>query len=253
MALSSRPYANRYVPSSRFPAGTKWLLISTCAITILYLTLQTLQTGLFLQHLILVPAAVIQRFALWQPLTYVFVHGGMMHLLWNMLALWMFGAELERTWGTRRFLRFYFACGFIAGLMVISAALIFGGMGDATLGASGAILGLLVGYAIVFPERTILFGFLIPMKSKYFVMIIAAVVIFQSFSSVAGGRPTGVAVMAHVGGLAAGYFLLRGKRLFIQGNLLVSESYKEWKLRQAKKKFEVYLRKNDSRRDRTLH
>ena len=254
MALSSRPYANRYIPSSRFPEGTKWLLIITSAVSILYLILHTYQTGQFFEHyLFLRPEMVLHSLAVWQLVTYLFLHGGIMHLLWNMLALWMFGAELERTWGTRRFLRFYFLCGVISGLTVVLASMIFGGMIEATIGASGAILGLLVGYAVVFPDRTLLFGFLIPMKSKYFVMIIAAVVIFQSFTAVAGGAPTGVAVMAHVGGLAAGYFLLRGRRLYAQTNMFASDSYKDWKLRRAKRKFEVYLRKNDSRRDRTLH
>ena len=138
---------------------------------------------------------------------------------------------------------FTLRCGVIAGVTVVVSSLIFGGLADQTLGSSGAILGVLVGYAIVFPDRTLLFGFLIPMKSKYFVMIIAAVVIFQSFSSVAGGRPTSVAVMAHVGGLAAGYFLLRGKTLYARGNMLAADSYRDYKLRRAKKKFQVYLRK----------
>src|SRR5947209_1832776 len=124
MALSSRPYANRYVPSSRFPAGTKWLLIVTSAISILYLVLQNLQGGSFLDHFVLVPSLVLQSFAIWQVVTYLFLHGGPMHLLWNMLALWMFGAELERTWGTPRFLKFYFACGVIAGLTVVVASVI---------------------------------------------------------------------------------------------------------------------------------
>jgi membrane associated rhomboid family serine protease len=253
MALSSRPYANRYVPSSRFPAGTKWLLIVTSAVSVLYLVLQNLQGGSFLDHFVLVPSLVLQSFAIWQVVTYLFLHGGPMHLLWNMLALWMFGAELERTWGTPRFLKFYFACGVIAGLTVVVASVIFHGENSATIGASGAILGVLVGYGVMFPDRTLLFGFLIPLKSKYFVMIIAAVVIFQSFSSVAGHGPTSVAVMAHLGGLAAGYFLLRGKWLYTRGNLLASDTYKDWKLRRAKKKFQLYLRRNDSRRDRTLH
>ena len=253
MALSSRPYANRYVPSNRFPLGTKWLLIVTSAISILYLVLQNRQIGSFLDHFELVPSMVLQSFAIWQVVTYLFLHGGIMHLLWNMLALWMFGAELERTWGTPRFLRFYFACGIIAGLTVVVAAIIFGGQDSRTVGASGAIMGILVGYAVMFPDRTLLFGFLIPLKSKYFVMIIAAVVVFQSFSSVSGHGPASVAVMAHLGGLAAGYFLLRGKWLYGRGNLVASDAYKDWKLRRAKKKFQVYLRKNDSRRDRTLH
>jgi membrane associated rhomboid family serine protease len=246
MALSSRPYANRYVPSSRFPAGTKWLLIITSAVSIIFLLLGKVQSASFLYLLLLRPEAVLHSFAIWQLVTYMFVHGGILHLVWNMLALWMFGAELERTWGTPRFLRFYFACGIIAALAAIIASIFWGGPGYLPLGASEAILGLLVGYAVMFPDNTLLFGFLIPMKSKYFVMIIAAVVVFQSLTTIP-------ALTAHVTGLAAGYFLLRGKRLYARGNLLASDSYKEWKLRRAKKKFEVYLKKSDSRRDRTLH
>ncbi len=253
MALTSRPHANRYVPSSRFPAGTKWLLIITSSASLLYLILRSLQASALLEYLFLIPERVIHAFAIWQVVTYIFLHGDIWNLIWNMLALWMFGAELERTWGTPRFIRFYFLCGIIAGVTVVVASLIFGGMNGITLGASGAILGLLVGYGVVFPDRSILFGFLIPMKSKYFVMIIAGVVIFQSFTTVASGRPASVAVLADIGGLAAGYFLLRGRRLYAQTNLLASDSYKDWKLRRAKKKFAVYLRKNDSRKDRTIH
>jgi membrane associated rhomboid family serine protease len=246
MALSSRPYANRYVPSNRFPVGTKWLLIITSAVSVLFLLLGKVQPGAF-EPLLLKPEAVVHSFAIWRLVSYMFVHGGILHLLWNMLALWMFGAELERTWGTPRFLRFYFACGVIAALAGTIAYAIWGGGPDyLPLGASEAVLGLLVGYAVMFPDNTLLFGFLIPMKSKYFVMIIAAVVIFQSLTTLP-------ALLAHVAALASGYLLLRGKRLYVQGNLLASDSYKDWKLRRAKKKFEVYLRKNDSRRDRTLH
>jgi membrane associated rhomboid family serine protease len=158
----------------------------------------------------------------------------------------MFGAELERTWGTARFLRFYFLCGVIGALAATLASLIWGGGGTMALGSSEAVLALLVGYAVMFPDNTLLFGFLIPMKSKYFVMIIAAVVIFQSFFSVPY-------IMAHVGAMLSGLLVLRGKRLYKQGNMLASNSYKDWKLRRAKKKFAVYLRKNDSRRDRTIH
>lgn len=250
MALTSRPYQNRYVPSSRFPAGTKWLLIVTSAVSIIYLLLRS--SAPYLDELVLIPAAVMHG-AVWQVATYLFLHGGIMHLLWNMLALWMFGAELERTWGTPRFVRFYFICGIVAGLTVVLSSLIWGGMTDATLGASGAIMGLLVAYAVLFPDRSILFGFLIPMKSKYFVMIIAGVVLFQSFSSVSGHGPLSVAIMAHVGGLLCGFLLLRGKRLYAQANLLANDSYKDYKLRRAKKKFQVYLRKTESKRDRTLH
>lgn len=246
MALSSRPYANRYVPSSRFPAGTKWLLIITSAISILFLLANRVPSASFLYLLLLRPEFVIHNLAIWQLVTYMFVHAGILHLVWNMLALWMFGAELERTWSTPRFLRFYFACGIIPAIAATVASAIWGFNGYLPLGASEAVLGLLVGYAVMFPDNTLLFGFLIPMKSKYFVMIIAAVVVFQSLT-------TAPALIAHVVALLCGYVLLRGKFLYSRANLLAADSYKDWKMRRAKRKFEVYLRKNDSRRDRTLH
>jgi membrane associated rhomboid family serine protease len=183
----------------------------------------------------------------------MFLHATMWQLLWNMLGLWMFGAELERLWGTPKFLRFYLICGVCAALTVIIAAYIFGGTDLATEGSSGAVLGILAGYAVMFPDQTILFGFLIPMKSKYFVLIIAAVVLLQSYSSTVQAKGQGIAVLAHLGGMATGYLMLRGKRLRVQIRQPVVSSFKEWKLRRAKKKFEVYLKKQDSKTDRWVH
>jgi len=246
MALSSRPYANRYVPSSRFPVGTKWLLIITSAVSVGYLLLASANAASPLTALFLDPYSVLRRFTVWQLVTYMFLNAGVMQLLWNMLSLWMFGAELERTWGTARFLRFYFLCGGMAAVTATLASIFWGHAGFLPLGASEAVLGLLVGYAVMFPDNSLLFGFLIPMKSKYFVMIIAAVVILQSLFSAP-------ALVAHISAMLTGFLILRGKRLYVRGNLLASDSYKDWKLRRAKKKFAVYLRKNDSRRDRTIH
>ncbi len=247
MAFSSRPYVNRYRPSNRFPVGVKWLLIVTISISVIYYLLSARSVG-FLDNFALVPAQVVQTFAIWQPVTYLFLHGGITHLLWNMLALWMFGMELERTWGTARFLRYYFVCGISAGLCVVLAAYLFGGTNLATVGCSGAIYGILVAYAIVFPERTLLFGFLIPIKAKWFVMIIGAVVLLQSLGELFGGKASGIAVLAHLGGLVTGFFYLRGRRLYAQSQHLASASYKDYKLRRAKKKFAVYLKKQDTRR-----
>lgn len=250
MPFSSRSYVNRYIPSNRFPTGLKWLLIINIGISVLSFVLRSSSAN-FLQNLALVPAEVVQTYAVWQVVTYMFLHAGISHLLWNMLALWLFGIELERTWGTARFLRFYLGCGVFAGLTVIIAAYIFGGIGIATVGSSGAVYGVLVAYALVFPDQTVLFGFLIPMKSKYFVMIIGGVVFLQSYMALAGGPGSGVAVMAHLGGLVAGFLWLRGRRLRTQLQAPVVTSYKEWKLRRAKRKFEVYLRRQD--RDRRIH
>ncbi|MGH9693026.1 MAG: rhomboid family intramembrane serine protease [Bryobacteraceae bacterium] len=246
---------NRYTPSNRFPVGVKWLLIANIALFILYYVLPARgELHLFLENFALVPEQVVQTFAIWQIVTYLFLHASISHVLWNMLALWLFGVEIERTWGTRKFLRFYFGCGIAAGLTVIVCAYLFGGTEIGTVGSSGAVYGLLVAYAVVFPEQTILFGFLIPMKSKYFVMIIGAIVFLQSYMATVGGqRGSGIAVTAHLGGMAAGYLWLRGRKLRFQVREPVVSGYKDWKLRRAKKKFEVYLKKQDSDRNRWVH
>src|SRR5436305_6507640 len=183
MPISSRSYVNRYVPSNRFPTGLKWLLISNIAIFLLDYILRPGGMDLFLQNFKLVPAQVVQTFAVWQLVTYMFVHAGIGHILWNMLGLWMFGAEIERMWGTPKFLRFYFICGISAGVTVAVVAYLFGSPHAATVGSSGAIYGLLMAYAILFPDRTILFGFLIPMKSRVFVTIIGVIVFLQSYTA----------------------------------------------------------------------
>lgn len=253
MSFSSRSYVNRYIPSNRFPVGLKWLLIVNIAIFVVSILSDRIVAP-FLGNFTLVPAQVVQEFAIWQLVTYMFLHAGFMHILWNMLALWMFGTELERLWGTAKFLRFYFICGIVAGLTVVVCAYIFGGTELRTLGSSGAIYGVLIAYGLMFPEQTILFGFLIPMKSKYFVMIIGGIVFLQSYMATIGGsRGSGVAVLAHLGGLATGYLLLRGRRLRMQIANPIEAGYKDWKLRRAKKKFEVYLRKNGSDRNRRVH
>src|SRR5277367_3220637 len=118
MAYSTRSYARPYSVSGGLPRGIKWLLIVNVAIFLLwYLTRGTRIEEAF-SYFALIPAAVVKLFFVWQLVTYMFLHGGIGHILFNMLALWMFGTELERTWGTRRFLRFYFFCGVGAGLCV---------------------------------------------------------------------------------------------------------------------------------------
>jgi len=253
MSFSSRSYANRYLPSNRLPTGVKWLLIATTAISVLNIIAQASRPEVSLfRYFALVPGQFVRGFAIWQIFTYMFLHGGIGHILWNMLALWMFGAELERTWGTRRFVQFYFSCGILGALAAVIAAYLFGGIDVPIVGSSGAVFGLLVAFGVLFPDQTILFGFLIPIKTKYFVMIIGAVVLLQSYLAVAG-RQGAAEVIVSLGGMVAGYVLLRGRRLKGRVASPVISGYKDWKLRRAKKKFEVYLRKKDSNRDRWVH
>ena len=115
MSFRSRTRATGvfYVPG--FPKGVKWLLISNVAVFLIGYFAQLVQLDGPLQFLELTPEFVIKYFFIWQLATYMFLHAGFGHIIWNMLALWMFGADLEQTWGTRRFLQFYFFCGIGSG------------------------------------------------------------------------------------------------------------------------------------------
>lgn len=142
-------------------------------------------------------------FHIWQLVTYMFLHAGFMHLFINMFALWMFGMELENNWGSKRFLIYYFTCGIIAGISNLLLGPIFGQEG-ATIGASGAVYGILLAYGIIFPNRQIYIYFLFPIRAKYFVMLFIGLEIFAGVT----GTQDGIAHFAHLGGAAGGYLLL---------------------------------------------
>lgn len=183
MAYRSRSGLRGIFYTPGFPPGVKWLLLSNVAVFILGFFAQLLQLDRPLSAFALFPVDVVRHLKIWQLATYLFLHGGFGHIIWNMLALWMFGAELERTWGTRKFLQFYFFCGVGAGICVVLAnyLLPWGNPAVATIGSSGAIFGILMAYAVLYPDRTILWGFLIPIKVKYFVLIIGTISFLSSF------------------------------------------------------------------------
>jgi membrane associated rhomboid family serine protease len=239
VAYRSRTRFSGILYTPGFPPGVKWLLISNVAIFVLGFFAQLLQLDRPLALLALSPVQVVRYAMLWQLATYLFLHGGFGHIIWNMLALWMFGADLERTWGTRRFLKFYFFCGIGAGICVVlcNYVLPWGNPAIPTIGSSGAIYGILMANAILFPDRSILWGFLIPIKMKYFVMIVGAIAFLSSF------QVNAVSEFAHLGGLLFGYLFLRSPRFEFDPVTPVRMAYKDWKLQRAKKKFQVYLRK----------
>jgi membrane associated rhomboid family serine protease len=137
----------------------------------------------------------------YQLVTHMFAHGGVMHILFNMYALWMFGSVLERVWGPKRFLIFYFVCGLAAGV----AQMFFMKFGSA-VGASGAIMGLLAGFAYLFPEtKFYIFPLPFPIKAKFMVAIYAAIDLFGGFGNVQGDN---IAHFAHLGGLVMGFILV---------------------------------------------
>ena len=197
----------------------------------------------------LVPADVVRRLFVWQLVTYLFLHSGFFHILFNMLALWFFGKDLEDIWGTRRFLQFYFFCGVGAGLFVVLGNYLFGNPLIPTVGASGAIYGVLLVCAVMWPDRIIIF-YIFPIKLKYFVMIMAAIAFF-------GLRDlnSGVSDVAHLSGMLFGYVFLKSPKIRkFDAVAPVRDSYKAWKLARAKRKFQVYLKKQQgSDRDRWVH
>lgn len=232
-----------------FPKGVKWLLISNVAIFILGYFTGLMGIDRPFAYFALTPALVV-RLYVWQLATYMFLHGGFGHIIWNMLFLWMFGADLERIWGMRKFLRFYFFCGIGAGIcvVVLNYLLPWGNPTIPTIGCSGAIYGILLAYAMIYPDRTILWGFLIPIQVKYFVMIVGVIAFMMSFQA-----GNGVSNFAHLGGLLFGYIFLKTPRWDFDVASPLRRQYRDWKLKRARKKFQVYLRKQDSGRGPTIH
>jgi len=144
------------------------------------------------------------RLVPWQLVSYSFLHGDLGHLFFNMLGLWMFGAELERLWGGKRFLQFYFASVLTAALTQLVVGLFT--VGAPTVGASGGLFGLLLAYGMTFPNRTIMPLFPpIPMKARTFVMVFGALELALGVYSPSGG----VAHFAHLGGMLGGFLMLR--------------------------------------------
>lgn len=235
----ARPYSTRSAFSGYLPTGVKWLLISNAVVFLIcYLGGPSLQLHVSVL-LALSAESAVRTFMVWQVFTYMFVHFGLWHLLFNMLALWMFGMAIEQAWGTRRFLKFYLLCGIAAGVCVLVANVLVGDWRTPTLGASGAVFGLLVAFGILFPDTIILMFFLFPMKAKYAVMIYVGVELLTTF-----GPNTGVSTIAHLGGAAFAYVTLKGGRVPLWKMPDLGGAYRQWKLQRAKKKFQVYMRKH---------
>ena len=182
------------------------------------------------------PSAVFHG-QVWQVVTYLFLHAGLWHLLFNMLALWMFGVELERSWGSRFFLKYYFVCGVGAAVTMLLLSLlpvpIFKSLATSiTIGASGAIYGILLAFGLYFPTRPILMFMLFPVPARYAVMIMGAIALYSSVQ-----EPGGTAHTAHLGGLVAGYLFLKGGRL----HLLSEIQYRvaKWRVNRIKRRFDV--------------
>jgi len=211
MSYQDRDY---YKPSgfggfSFMPPVIKNLLIINVAMFVLSVFGEAIRIGntslsnYITMYLGLIPLnSPYATFLPWQLITYQFLHGGFAHIFFNMLMLWMFGMELENLWGSKKFLSYYLISGIGAGLFQLLIAPIFEGIMGPTIGASGAVYGVMLAFAFNFPDRYIFIYFLFPVKAKY--LVIGLMVI--EFLSV--GDQSFVAHLAHIGGAVTGVALI---------------------------------------------
>jgi len=231
---------------SYFPTGVKWLLIVNFAIFIVFFFFALY--GLFgpVVTVLGLHAGGFFRGMIWQPFTYMFLHDptGFGHILFNMLTLWMFGTDLERDWGTRRFLHYYFLCGIGAGICDIVANLALGRGGGPTIGSSGAIYGVLLAFGVLYPTRTVFFSFLFPIQARWFVLIMGVIAFLSSFN-----RHSAVSNVAHLGGMLFGYLYLRFQWHRLKLGWDMPALYQQWRRRRMQKKFQVYMKRVERERD----
>jgi membrane associated rhomboid family serine protease len=244
--------------SLSFPPFTYWIKRIVIACVVLYfleVLLGAFAPGMgvtMMTYLALIPGLVM-RGAVWQLVTYSFLHDphAVSHILINMLMLWMFGAQEEMDWGSRKFLEYYLFCVIGAALVTIAVAYSpIPGVGPhtSTIGASGGVYGVLVAFGMLYGDREI-FMFPLPfsIKAKYLVIIMVLLVILATFNPSQGG----VANFAHLGGLLFGFLYIkfmpqRGLSFATSEKYFnVRNSYYRWKRRRAAKKFEVYMRKHN--------
>jgi membrane associated rhomboid family serine protease len=209
-------------------------------------------TGIFfLQHFLdsrilylfgLVPYLVWHNFYLWQLFTYQFLHGGLFHILFNMFALWMFGCDLERRWGSEFFLKYYFVS--VVGGAILNTVFLPGQIGP-SIGASAGIYGILLAYGLIYPNRIVYFYFLFPIKMKHFVLIIGGI---EFYSSIAAGQ-SGIAHLAHVGGMVFGYLYLRWGNPWHRWKLYLDQR----RLSRLKRRFRIIPGQKDDDSKPTLH
>jgi membrane associated rhomboid family serine protease len=241
---STRSIGASFGPGPLTPA-VKWLIVANVAMYVLTLVAPGLRFTLGLM-----PSAVIDHFRWWQLVTYMFLHADVFHILFNMLALWMFGVELERMWGSRYFTKFYFVAGGGAALTTIFLSFLPFSFSTSlynslTIGASGAVYGVLLAYAMYFPNRPIYMYFFFPIPAKYFVMIMGGISLYSSMSATGGG----IAHTTHLGGLVAAYLYLKGGR---RTSLMTEIRYRlmKWRINRSRRRFDVYSggRSNDINR-----
>jgi rhomboid family protein len=214
----------------------KALIIANAAVFVLESLLRMSGLGaadeLFRAFFALQPDLVYGRGYIWQLASYLFLHGDLGHILVNMFMLWMFGVEMERLWGSKRLLNYFFLTGVGAGITTC-----FFSPGSRTIGASGAIFGIMLAYGMAFPNRQILFWFVFPMKAKHFVLLLAGIELWVSSQYVSDG----IGHFAHLGGMLFGY-------LYLKRAWRVKDLISELRWRARRRRFRVFEERNEKDR-----
>ena len=240
-----------------FTKAVKWLILVNAGVFLFTTLLQAFApswaevVGVVLA---LMPQLVVHGW-LWQLVTYSFLHVGIFHIVFNMLWLWMFGAQLETAWGRKKFLEFYFFC--VVGAALTTIAISYTSLGGirpttSTVGASGAIFGILMAFGMIYGDQEImLFPFPFSIRAKYFVAGIGFIELISAINAAAPGHGGAIAYFAHLGGLLFGFLYVKfvPRKGFAMGAseryFGLRNSYYRWKRRRAARKFEVYMRQHD--------
>lgn len=233
---------NRYSSQYAVPRVTpvvKGFLIAAAVVFVLNLVLEQ-AAGFRLTGLLgFTPAALLQGM-IWQPFTYVFLHATFFHLLFNLLVIWTVGSELEELWGRKTFVGYLLVCGIGAALTYGLFSLVGIGPGPTApvVGSSGLVYGLLLAYGILFGDRTMYFFMLFPMPARYFVLLLGGIELVSSvfYSS------TGVAHLAHLGGMTCGFLFLVSMAQWRKRERADNRSRQEGKERQKRLKKAGHLK-----------
>jgi membrane associated rhomboid family serine protease len=238
-----------YGPSYRYIGGgpggvgqtVKLILIISTAVFVLQYLGGDAFNRVLIESFGLTPARVVGGFAVWQLGTYIFLHGGFFHILFNMFAFWMFGSQLEQEWAKHEFLKYFLITGIGAG---ISSVVVDPFSTIPIVGASGAVYGILLAFGMYFPDRQIYLYGIVPVRAKYFVIGIGAI----AFLSAMGSGGGGVAHTAHLGGMIFGYLYLKSGRR--RGGWRLRDRYEEWRRQRLRRKFDVYYNRRQAERER---
>ena len=240
-------YANSPAASFGGPItkAVRTLILINVGVFVLQLLGRAAGVSLLEPYFGLRPWSITHEFMIWQFVTYMFLHDShqFFHIFINMFTLYMFGNDLERVWGARRFLRYYFITGIGAGLC---SYLLGVNSVTVTIGASGAIYGLLLAYGMTYPNR-IIYLIIFPLPAKAFVVIVGALALYSSITATAGG----VAHATHLGGLLVGYLYLTWTGARMSSRL--RSQWLRWRMARMRKKFGVHEGGRPGGPDRWVH